>query len=88
MKLKKLWQITKRHLVKTLRFPIFIGMAIGVILFFRWIGLKGFLGFVIGMTIMAWALLSKNQYLKWIIDLTDSDQYIWEIMKGEKNGKN
>jgi len=74
----------KQKLINIFRIFIFILTSIGIIIFFRWIGLKGVLGFSIGMGLMAYVLLSQNQYLKFIIDLTNSKQYLWEIMNDGK----
>ncbi|GAG27064.1 unnamed protein product [marine sediment metagenome] len=44
--------------------------------FFRFIGWRGLLAFVLGMGIMTWLLLSKNQMLLWIIKKTEGEEYI------------
>jgi len=64
-----------------LKFIIFIATGILIFIFFRFIGLKGLLGFITGMLIMAYALLSKNKYLSWLVKLTDSEEYLWDLMK-------
>jgi len=74
----------KTSTTKTLNTIGIILMILGTIIFLfflRWLGLKGCLGIVVGMFLMALLLLSKNKYLKWIIDLTKSENYIWELMK-------
>ena len=53
-------------------------------MFFRWVGFRGFIAFCAGMFLMAYALLSKNPMLKWIISLTESEEYLWDILKGGK----
>lgn len=71
----------KSKIIKYLQIVLFIIVTIGIFIFLRWLGLKGCLGIIIGMFIMASLLLSKNKYLKWVIDLTSSDTYIWDIMR-------
>lgn len=88
MKLKALFMSIKNVSLNILKIGLFIGFAILTFMFFRWIGLKGCLGFAIGMFIMAYLLLSQNQYLKFVIDITNSDKYLWEIMnEGKKDEK-
>jgi len=63
------------------RIGVMISSVIAVFWFFRWVGWKGFISFVAGMSLMAYVILSKNPLIKWVIDATQSDEYIWELMK-------
>lgn len=70
-------QATKR----ILRIVISIASILILIFFFRWVGLKGVLAFFLGMTIMAYLLLSKNLMFMGIIDYFGADKYIDEVKK-------
>jgi len=84
MKWNQLLGNIKSVLIKIIQITIFIGVAILIIFYFRWVGFRGFTAFVAGLFLMGTLLLSKNSYLKFVIDLTNSDQYLWEIMNGDK----
>jgi hypothetical protein len=47
----------------------------------RYYILSGFIGFIIGLFAMAYALLGKNKYLSFFIDYFDSKQYIDDIIR-------
>lgn len=56
-------------------------------MFFRWVGFKGILSFLIGMGIMAYLLLSKNPMVKMIIKLAESQEHLEELMGNAKTKK-
>lgn len=67
-----------------LRIIISVGTFFAIIYFFRYIGLKGILGFVVGMFVMTFLFLSKNPLIRFIIQKSSgSEEYIDVINKGE-----
>lgn len=67
----KIKEILKRILKQTLLFIrrfmitlIIIGMTIGVILYFRWGGLKGLLGFAVGVLVTGFLFMSEHPMIQ------------------------
>ena len=58
--IKKILVKSQRILYSILAIAITIGMFLGILFFFRWIGWKGILGFVIGGLMMGYVMISKN----------------------------
>lgn len=74
---------TKDTIKAILKGGLTIAILFGMFMFFRFIGLKGLLGFVCGMSIMAYLILSKNPLLRWVISFATAEYYI-DDLKGEK----
>lgn len=77
----------KSVLKRVLIIVLSIGSIILLFLFLRWVGLKGLLSLMIGMFIMAWLLLSKNQLLLWVIKKTEGGDYLEEVKGKESEEK-
>ncbi len=41
-----------------------IGISLGIIFFFRWVGLKGLLGFAIGVLLTGFMFMTDNLYIR------------------------
>jgi len=54
-----------------LRIPILIITIFGFYFLIRWLGVKGVVGLVSGMIIMAILILSDNKYFAFMIDLME-----------------
>lgn len=54
--------------------PVMIGSTIALLMFFRWIGIKGIIGFILGMTIMCYLMMSKNPMLRMVLMMTEAKQ--------------
>jgi len=79
------WKIKIKNVAKPI-FRIFTTL-ISIFLFiwlFRYLGFKGILGLFIGMTIMAYLILSKNMLLLGIVNIFDAGGFVEEINKKEK----
>lgn len=66
---------------RALSIALSIASVLLLMLFFRYIGVKGALGFFTGLGVMAYLILSKNPMLMGIIRLTSSDEFIEDIKK-------
>ena len=67
-------------------FRVFFGLInlIIIFFFFRYIGIKGMLGFLVGMFIMAYLLLSNNFMIRMLVNQFSKDnEYIDMVRKGE-----
>ncbi len=64
-----------------LRIFIIIASILLVIGFLRWAGIKGVLSFMLGMSLMAYLLLSKNIMFQGIIEMFGASEYLSEIGK-------
>ena len=60
-----------------------IGTSLLMFYFLMWIGIKGLLGIVVGMSFMSFLLLSKNPILASVIKMTQSEWYMDDIRKGK-----
>ncbi len=56
----KIGKTTKRIVFITLS----IGISLGIILFFRWLGFKGLLGFIVGVMLTGFMFMTDNIYVK------------------------
>ena len=74
-------------LMKYVKIIISIGSVIGFFFFFRYIGFKGFIGFVVGLFFMAILLLSKNSFLKFLIDFANAEDYLYDVGKKDEKRK-
>lgn len=74
-----------RKLINRQESRIFIGvlLLVGIFLFFTQLGVKGFVGFLVGMTVMAVLMLSKNLMIRTLINRFESNEYIDLIKKGK-----
>ncbi len=54
----------KRLMISILITLISISVFFGVILFFRWVGLKGLLGFAVGVTATGFLFMSKHPQIQ------------------------
>lgn len=71
----------KNILMTILRIFIIIASILLVIGFLRWAGIKGVLSFMLGMSLMAYLLLSKNIMFQGIIEMFGASEYLSEIGK-------
>lgn len=77
--------------MKSFKLPGFVNIilvvliTIGIFYGFIWMGIKGIIGFVLGMTVMSYLILSKNPVLLFAIKMTTSEDYIKNIMEDDKN---
>ena len=67
--------VSKQFITITLSIATFIG----IIYLLIYVGLKGFISFVLGMTVMAYLILSKNAMMLWFIEFAQAEHYIKEI---------
>ena len=65
----------------TLRLVVMIASVLLIIAFLRWAGIKGILSFVLGMSLMAYLLISKNMMFQGIISMFGADEYLNEVAK-------
>lgn len=79
-----LWLKTKQIARKIFMIALSVASVVGIFMFFRWVGFKGILSFLIGMSIMAYLLLSKNSMVAMIIKMTESNDHLSEIMKNDR----
>ena len=70
----------------TLRIIVMIASILLIIAFLRWGGIKGILSFVLGMSLMAYLLLSKNMMFQGIISMFGADEYLNDV-GGKTNNK-
>lgn len=61
-----------------------LATIIAFFIFFRWVGVKGLLAFLLGMFIIGYLILSKNLMFQAIIGMTKSESYIDEL-RGQTN---
>ena len=89
MNFKKLCLKTWKSVKPYIRAVISIGILFIVFFFFRYIGFKGLLGFVIGMGLMSFMFLSKNPILRWAIAFASAEAYVDDIAgnKDDEKGK-
>ena len=52
---------------------------LGFIALLYWLNFKGMVGMMLGMTAMAYLILSKNPLIMWIVEKTRSTEYIDEL---------
>ncbi len=52
-----------------------------IFFFFRWVGIKGMISFILGMGIMAWIFLSKNVLVRMIVSKFEGEEYIDSFKK-------
>lgn len=71
----------KNILNTIIRIFIIIASILLVIGFLRWAGIKGVLSFMLGMSLMAYLLLSKNIMFQGIIEMFGASEYLSEIGK-------
>jgi len=69
----------KKNLQKIIKIVLFLASTFGVFYGFYWMGLKGIIGMIIGLSVMAYLILSKNILMLWFIDKTRSNDIIDEI---------
>ncbi len=69
--------------LKILKIIIFILSTLAFIFVMRAAGWKGIVGFLLGMLIMAYLILSKNAMMSGIIELTKSKDYVDMINEEE-----
>lgn len=60
---------------------------IALFLFFRWGGIKAFVGIMLGFVIMAYVFLSKNVIVRALIDRFEGNEYIDVISKKKGGGE-
>jgi len=73
----------KNTIIKYL-FPfIKIGFLIGMIFVIRWLGFKGVLGILIGISVTTWLFMSKNPMLLYLTHMgkPENEFYIDELNK-------
>ncbi len=84
MNWKNFWLQLKGTFFYIFKILFSLATIIGFFYLFRWLGLKGFYGFALGLLIMAYMILSKNMIMQGIIDMTSSEDYIDEL-RGKTN---
>lgn len=60
-----------------------LAFLFGFYWFFRWTSWRGMVAFVLGMVVMGWLLLSKSLLVRWLVEMTSSDQYLWELLRSD-----
>ncbi len=63
MEIKKGFAKLKLTIVNILRILIAISISLGILLFFRYIGFKGGAGFIVGVLITGYILMSENPFI-------------------------
>ena len=58
--IRKIYAMSRKIFISILLIIITIGMFLGILFFFRYIGWKGILGFVIGGLLVGYVMLSEN----------------------------
>lgn len=64
-----------------IRVVLIIVSLLAMINLFRWLGYKGFFGFVLGMAAMGYLLLSKNIVFRSLIGYFDADDFLDDLKK-------
>ena len=65
----KQWLIKIVRISRTFLFiTISIAISVGIILYFRWGGLKGLLGFAVGVLITGYMFMTENLYIRAFMD--------------------
>lgn len=62
--MKKVFLSLKKTVTRFLLIVFGISFTLGVIFFFRWIGLKGFIGFTVGVLLAGILLMSDHPYIQ------------------------
>lgn len=78
---------TKDTLIFTGRIIIRIGSVLLLIWFFIWLGLKGVVGLLSGLAIMAFLLLSKNPLVKMLVDMFHASRYLDSFFENYDEGE-
>ena len=60
---KQVWSYVRIVLTVIISISVFMGLY--------WLGLKGIIGLVVGMAVMAYLLLSENMFLKTLIEMVE-----------------
>lgn len=50
-------------------------ISIGIFIFFRWVGLKGLLSFILGMITSTYLILSKNKMFEFIAESFSKEKW-------------
>ncbi len=61
--MKKIFVKLRKVVISILLIIISIGMFFGVIFFFRYLGLKGLLGFAVGGLLVGYVMLSEHPFI-------------------------
>ena len=62
--LKGMFASLKKSLISFTMIVMGISITLGIIFFFRFLGLKGFMGFVFGVIVTGFIFMSDNTYIK------------------------
>ena len=68
---------------KILKILLGIGITIIIFLILIWLGVKGLIGMIIGLIIMAYLLLSKNTVFLSLIKMTQNEDLMDDIRTGK-----
>lgn len=61
--MKKIFAVLKRELIRILIIVISVVIFLGIIFFFRWVGLKGVLGFAFGVLVTGFIFMSNHPFI-------------------------
>lgn len=60
----KIFQRIKRIITRFLLIVLTLSISIGIILFFRWVGWRGLLGFAVGVLVTGYIFMSNHPFIK------------------------
>lgn len=63
MMIKKILLSLKKLLITVIIISFSIGIFFGIIYFFRYVGLKGLLGFVVGGLLVGYVMISEHPFI-------------------------
>ncbi len=75
----RLW--IKNNLKTVLNIVLSLASILLIFIYFRWVGYKGVISFLLGMVIMAYLLLSNNIIMRSLIKIFEAKQTLKELMK-------
>jgi len=87
MKLKQLLKESYDFVKQIIIVLIKVGSIFGFIWLVYFLGIKGILGIVIGMTTVLILMMTKNPLLMWIMTSTNSKEYSEVILHGEEKAR-
>lgn len=70
---------------KIIQWCILIGSVFFIGMILKWLGLKGILGLIAGMCIMAYLVISRNMFFVWMIKAMFNEIDLSDITGGKRN---
>lgn len=75
----RLW--IKNNLKTVLNIVLSLASILLIFIYFRWVGYKGVISFLLGLIVMAYLLLSNNIIMRSLIKIFEAEQTLKDIMK-------